>query len=130
MSEFYIALIIVAFIATAIGWTIGWTTGNSDADKEKGKIDEEMEFLEETNNLITTEDINLINAENNLNLLLDIEFGKLNSAKSLLVDNLRQYYKTTSESISDHLATDAEKDLIDKINNLAKADKNLQRVIR
>ncbi len=126
MSAFYLALAIVALISVAIGWTIG----NRSAHKEKDKTDEEMEFLEETNNLITTEDINLINAENNLNILLDLEFGKVNSAKSLLVENLRQYYKTTSESISDDLASDEEKEIVKRIKNLATADKNLQKVIR
>jgi hypothetical protein len=126
MGEYYLVLAIVALIAVAIGWTIG----NKNAHQEKDKANEEMEFLEETNNLITTEDINLINAENNLNLLLDIEFGKLNSAKKLLIDNLRQYYINTKESISDELASHDEKELIERIENLAKADKNLQKVIR
>jgi hypothetical protein len=126
MSAFYLALAIVSLICLAIGWAVG----NNSAHKAKEKNVEEMEFLEETNNLITTEDINLINAENNLALLLDIELGKLDNAKNSLIEILNQYYKATSESISDNLATEAEKDFIDKIERLAKADKNIQKVVR
>ena len=126
MSAFYLTLVIVSLICLAIGWAIG----NNSANKDKEKIDEEMEFLEETNNLITTEEINLINAESNLNILVDIELGKLEAAKNSLIETLNQYYKKTTESISDNLATDAEKDFIDKVENLAKADKNIQKVIR
>jgi hypothetical protein len=125
MNAFYLALIIVALISLAIGWAIG----NNSAHKDKEKADEEMEFLEETNNLITTEDINLINAENSLSILIDIELGKIGAAKNTLIETLNQYYKTTTESISDDLATEAEKDFISKLKNLSKADKNIQKVI-
>lgn len=92
----------------------------NNSDKRLDDIEEAIDYIDETSDIINVESIQNMNAEHQIELLLTLERNNIEEAKAQIIDVLSSHFTMSNEAIQDGMANDAEKDIVSKIEMLSK----------
>ena len=120
--------ILVVVIGVA-GLALGWLIGYNHASDNLSDMIEAQEFIEEANAVVTVENIQFLNAANEIELLKKIDNGEVRQAAQQVIDSLGKYYKISSEAVADKMASENEAEIVDTINTLALNNELFKKVV-
>ncbi len=126
MNLFAIVITAIAFLA------IGWVWGAKSIvgfESNIENIEDALEYIDETSDAITIESANNFHAYMNIDLLTKLESSEIDTAKEQLIDSLGSFYKITNEAIDDGMASEEEKEIIQRIGTLAKIHTVFQKIV-
>ncbi|MDH3973806.1 MAG: hypothetical protein OEV42_05965 [Deltaproteobacteria bacterium] len=121
----YFSIIIIGSVCLILGWLLGYYYAN----KKLSNLEEAIKFVEEAKEGITVEYVQYLNAASEIELLKKIENGETNLAAQHVIDNLGLYYKMSSETVEDQMASEDAIKIVETIENLAKESTLFKKVV-
>ena len=111
----YVVIIIIGIACLILGWFLGY----NHANEQLSKIEEALDYIEETNRTITVESVQYANAESEIRLLEKIESGNNDLAVEQIIESLASSYHLSVEAIEDGMASENDKDIVRSIEKLS-----------
>ncbi len=121
----WILTIIIGGICLGIGWLIG----HGQANDRLENIEKAIEYTEETSNLISSNRLLALKAQEQILLLQMIQEKNYESAQSNLIENLKLYYQGVKESVHDDMAEEIEIEILNQLKLLAEDNSLFAQII-
>jgi len=123
-----LAIVTTAVAFLAIGWILG-AKSIAGIENNLKNVEEALDYIEQTSDSMTIESANNFNAYMNIDLLTKLESSEIDTAKEQLIDSLGSFYKMTNEAIDDGMASEEEKEIVQRLVTLAKTHTAFQKII-
>ena len=117
-------------LSLGIGWFLGYSRAAQQfqvIEKTDSFVEDTKGFLQGSNDLLQIETFQTFQPESDIQVLRYLEDKKYPLVEDEVVDRLGRYYKSSSESILDRMASNSEKNLVQKISNLSKKVASLKK---
>ena len=128
----YFIIIIVAVVFLGLGFSLGYGKGAEGIDEMEHAIEAQEaanEFLSDTADLLSTENLQSSQTMEYISLLEDVENRDLKAIEAHLLDSVGRSFLLSQEAIELEMATDNDIEIVKRINELSKRSVLFKKVI-